>query len=463
MTVVLLLAWLLCGLAIASGAAGAEKATIMINLQERHQRIEGFGASGAWWHTWVGNYPQEKQDELLDLLFTDRGAALTIFRYNIPAGGGSEIQRPERKTATIETAPGQFDLSADSNALEILRGVRKRGVERFVLFANSPPARLTRNGMTSGGENGGSNLRPGADEDFATYLIDCALRIRDAYDLPHVSLSPINEPQWKWGEKWRGQEGCHYTPAEAAALLRKVVEQAERRKTGLRIEAPESGAWKGLMDYCEAMFTDPVINAHIEEVAVHSYWSDRAAKEEVAAAFRQRFPNKRLAMTEYCEMRHGHDLSIEGGLHLAQVMHDDLTIGNVVSWQWWLGVAAGGYRDGLIYAHPETQVIEPTKRLWVMGQISRFIRPGFVRIGAQPSDPRISVTAFVSPDDRRVVVVAINPTDESVPLDPNAIVADRNPASVYVTDATRDLAALEDVGDEFSLPAQSLSTFIFDR
>ena len=81
----------------------------------------------------------------------------------------------------------------------------------------------------------------------------------------------------------------------------------------------------------------------------------------------------------------------------------------------------------------------------------------------QPSDPRISVTAFVSPDDRRVVVVAINPTDESVPLDPNAIVADRNPASVYVTDATRDLAALEDVGDEFSLPAQSLSTFIFDR
>ena len=95
--------------------------------------------------------------------------------------------------------------------------MRKRGVERFVLFANSPPARLTRNGLTSGGEQGGSNLKPGAEGEFAKYLIDVAVNIRDECGLPHVAVAPINEPQWKWGEKDRRQEGCHYTPAEAAA------------------------------------------------------------------------------------------------------------------------------------------------------------------------------------------------------------------------------------------------------
>ena len=211
-------------------AAIAATVTVAIDPATKHQVMEGFGASGAWWPSWVGQYPQEKQDQLLDLLFTaDRGIGLSIYRYNIPAGGGAEIRRRDRATVTIETSPGTYDLSADAKALELLRGVRKRGVERFVLFANSPPARLTRNGLTSGGENGGSNFRQGAEAEFAKYLVDVATKISDEYDLPHVAVAPINEPQWKWGEKRRSQEGCHYTPAEAAGVIRATIEESERR------------------------------------------------------------------------------------------------------------------------------------------------------------------------------------------------------------------------------------------
>ena len=210
-------------------------------------------------------------------------------------------------------------------------------------------------------------------------------RPRDAasateYDLPHVAVAPINEPQWKWGEKRRTQEGCHYTPAEAAAVIRAVIEESERRKTGFRIEAPESGAWKETLAYAQAMFADPVINRHIDEIAIHSYWTDQPTKRKSADALREKFPDKLFAMTEFCQMKGGHDLGIDSAIEMAEVIHDDLTIGGVVSWQWWLGVASGGYKDGLLYAHPKTQTIEPTKRLWALGNYSRFVRPGATRV-----------------------------------------------------------------------------------
>jgi len=444
-------------------SAVAETVIVTIDPAKKHQVIEGFGASGAWWPAWVGEYPREKQDQLLDLLFTNQGIALSIYRYNIPAGGDAEIRRRERATAQVETSPGKYDLSADGKALEILRGVRKRGVERFVLFANSPPARLTRNGLTSGGENGGSNLRPGAEGEFATYLIDIAKKIRDAYDLPHVAVAPINEPQWKWGERRRTQEGCHYTPVEAAAVIRAVIEESDRRKSGFRIEAPESGAWDVTMPYAEAMFGDPVIDRHVQELAIHSYWTDPAKRRRAAAALREKFPGKRVAMTEFCQMQGGHDVAVDSAIEMAEVIHDDLTVGGVISWQWWLGVAAGGYKDGLIYAHPKTQQIEPTKRLWALGNWSRFVRPGFRRVGVElKGEDGVKATAFSSDDGKRVACVMINATKQ--PVTANIAVAGRASAklSLFVTDETRDLAKVAPQGDEMILPPRSVSTLVIE-
>jgi O-glycosyl hydrolase len=446
-------------------SAAAETITVTIDPEKRHQVMDGFGASGAWWPSWVGDYPREKQEQLLDLLFTaERGIALSIYRYNIPAGGGAEIRRPERATAKIETSPRNYDLLADRKALEILRGVRKRGVERFVLFANSPPGRLTRNGLASGGEKGGSNFRPGAEAEFAKYLIDVATKIRDEYDLPHVAVAPINEPQWKWGERRRTQEGCHYTPTEAAAVIRATIEEAERRKTGLRVEAPESGAWKETMPYAAAMFADPVIDRHIQDLAIHSYWTDQPTRRRAAEALREKFPSKRIAMTEYCQMKTGHDLGIDSAIEMAEVIHDDLTVGGVISWQWWLGVAAGGYKDGLIYAHPKTQNIEPTKRLWALGNWSRFVRPGFRRVGLElKGDDGVKATAFSSDDGKRVACVMINATKQPVTVSIAVAGRARAKLSQFVTDETRDLAKVEPQGgDDIVLSPRSVSTLVIE-
>lgn len=450
------------GGSVAAGETGP--ITVVIDTAQKYQVIEGFGASGAWWPTWVGQYPEADQDRLLRMLFTDDGAALSIYRYNIPAGAGGSVRQRERRTVSIETASGRYDFDADKTAIGFLKRIRELGVERFVLFANSPPARLTINGQTSGGPDGGSNLKPGAEADFARYLVDVSLHLKKTLDLPHVSVSPINEPQWKWGEKWRGQEGCHYTPEQAAKTIRAVIDEVDARGVDLAVEAPESGKWEGSDRYVDAMFKDPVIKAALPGVAIHSYWSGPKEKRAFTDWLSTHYPGKTIAMSEYCEMRGVHDIGMEGALHLAKVMHDDLTIGSVVSWQWWLGIAAGGYADGLIYAGPKTHKIEVTRRLWVMAHYSRFICPGYQRIGVDVGQSPVLASAYLSPDSDKLALVLTNPTDGAMRIEPDVKQPEyRSPEQYWLTDQDAAMHEQPVRDGEVLLPARSIATVVFKR
>ncbi len=446
--------------AYADGGAVA----VTIDAAERHQHIEGFGASGAWWPTWVKDYPKADQDRLLRLLFTDEGADLSIYRYNIPAGEGDSIYHPERRTPTIETAPGKYDFDADAVGIGYLRDIRALGVEHFVLFANSPPARLTINGLTSGGPNGGANLKEGAAGEFASYLADVTEHLKQELDLPHVTLSPINEPQWTWGRDWRGQEGCHYNPQQAAVAVRAVIDEVKRREMDVKIEAPESGAWQGSDRYAKALFSDPVIRETLDSLAVHSYWSGPNKKRNLTNWMKENYPEKNLAMTEYCEMRSVHDTGMEGALHMAKVMHEDLTIGSVVTWQWWLAIAAGGYGDSLIYASSEEKKIEVTRRLWVLGHYSRFVRPGYQRVGVGHEAGNVMASAYLSPDNDQLALVMTNPTDEQIHVKPVAKQSEyKAPTQYWVTDESVAMEEREAEAGVVVLPARSIATIALPR
>jgi glucuronoarabinoxylan endo-1,4-beta-xylanase len=67
---------------------------------------------------------------------------------------------------------------------------------------------------------------------------------------------------------------------------------------------------------------------------------------------------------------------------MATTMHDDLTKPNVNAWHhWWVYNASGN--GGNLF---DTTTNVWTKRLWVMGNFSRFVRPGFKRVST--SEPR---------------------------------------------------------------------------
>lgn len=434
--------------------------TITIDPSNRAQSIRGFGASGAWWPNYVADFPAEDRQRLLRLLFTAEGADLSIYRYNLPAGEGRDVTDRLRRTAQVEIAPGDYDFTRDWKAQLILREVRALGVEQFVLFSKSPPPRLLRNGKVSGGDDGGSNLidTPEARADFARYLLDLTTYYTREFDLPHVVLSPINEPQWRWGKDRRHQEGCFYTPAELRATLRALVEEKNARGLTLDIEAPESGEWKNLnYDFARALFEDPVLRAELRTYAVHSYWSSPEDRRRFVRWFRERYPDKALAMTEYCQMEHGHDLGIESALRMADVIHEDLTVAEVETWQWWLGVFTGGYKDALIYAHPRTRKIETTKRLWALGNYSRFVRPGATRIAAR-ADGDLRVSAFLAADARSASMVVIN-HGEARWIRPALPSGPAQTTGAWVTSAEHNLTpTAPDAAGRVLLPAKSIST-----
>jgi hypothetical protein len=102
----------------------------------------------------------------------------------------------------------------------------------------------------------------------------------------------------------------------------------------------------------------------------------------------------------------GSDDSITNGLQLAQEIHNFMTVGNANAYHYWwlLGSGNGSIADN------DTA---PAKRLYVMGNYSRFVRPNFYRVGA-PNTSGALVSAYKDPNSSNIVIVAANPTANTI-------------------------------------------------
>ncbi len=468
-TVIAVLVWL-GGLAI---PCRAEKVVLTLKPDEVRQEIDGFGASGAWWAQIVGGWQESKREEIIGLLFGPEGIGLSIYRYNVGAGSGEEIGDPWRRAETFETAQGQYDWNRDGNAMRILREACRAGVAHVILFANSPPRRMTRTGYAFGGRGPDkSNLSDNMYEQFARYLADIAEHLIAVEKLPIRGLSPINEPQWDWDG--HSQEGCHYSADEVVRMVEILLREIEKRRLPVEVEAPENGSWekvevlpgddwKRSPVYLETLLGNAYVRQRLEGYAVHSYWADRERKKAFAEYFFARYPQKKLHMTEWCEMKGGRDYGMDSALRLTREIMDDLTVGGVSSWQYWIAVSRYNFRDGLIYVNEPEREILPTKRLWAMGNFSRFIRPGFRRFDVEHNSAVLQAVACKSRDGGTLVVVVMNPGAKSAEAELHLAGGGRvRILDAYETSEANDLKAVsrERQRNEYRFPAMSVTTLV---
>ena len=424
----------------------------------------GFGASGAWWSLEIGAWPAATRGAILDLLFGPDGARLTIYRHNVGASAAApagEKVDPWRWPLSVETAPGAVDVARDAAALQVLRDVRARGVEEFVLFANSPPHDLTANGLTSGGDAGGPNLPEANEAAFAERFVGICVRLAETFDLPRVTLSPINEPDVTWGKDRRGQEGCFYPPEQTARVLALVAGEMDKR--GLSpdrygLEGPEVTSWASRA-YFDALLKrraeDAPLRRYLRRLVTHSYGGNDQDRRELRAMVARTAPGLAVAMSEWTQMRGGRDGGMASALVLAETVTRDLTLGDAVSWQAWIAVSKYDYHDGLIYAEPEPRTFTATKRLWALAQWSRFVPPGSVRLSAELDHAGALVASAFRRPDGAFACVVVNRGDAPMPL----IVTGANEVRwrAAVTDADRDVAPL-DVSGGVTLPPRSVTT-----
>ncbi len=436
--------------------------TLTARLDKPLQAIEGFGASGCWWAQSLGSWEAEALEPVLDLLYSSsKGIGLTQYRHTIGGGTGMEIADPWRRSECYEVSPNRYDWTRDAAARRVLRGVCERGINELVLFSNSPPARLTRSGYASGALNGSSNLPPEHAGMFARFLANVLERLRDE-GFPVTHVSPVNEPYWDW-QPSKGQEGCHYEPDECVHVVRAVLEVLEAEGSEVHLSAIDAHDWGSAHRYADALMRDPYVAERLEHFAVHSYWSDAAAKAAFAAHAAEHYPHLSLWMSEWTEMETGQDTGMDSALCLASTVHDDLTLGLVTSWQYWIAVSKYNFRDGLLYADEASQSVTETKRLWTLGNYSRFIAPGSRRVALSGGDAPLKASAFLDADGKKLTVVCINESDAPV----QARFELPNLASVmrrYETSDSHSLGLVEETLPTQALrfPARSISTVVLE-
>ena len=121
-----------------------------------------------------------------------------------------------------------------------------------------------------------------------------------------------------------------------------------------------------------------------------------------------------------------YDPTITQGLWLADQIYDDLTIAGDSAWYWWTALSpvigcdpkadpecvtrvnTKGFNDGLLYYDEKFAAdgitdIFPTKRFYVLGQFSRYVRPGAIRHDVRGAPIGASVMAFEQPTGWTVV------------------------------------------------------------
>ncbi len=187
-------------------------------------------------------------------------------------------------------------------------------------------------------------------------------------------------------------------------------------------------------------------------------------------------------MTELCIMGNdeeihgggGFDFTMEVALYVARTLHYDLTVANARSWQWWRA-AGGNYKDGLIRMYVKGErtgrrgsapvrenFVRDSKLMWVLGNYSRFVRPGAVRLDVQGdmSHDGIMISAYKNVDGA-TAVVAINYSKKDKEI--NLSSGKAKSAIAYRTSDVEDenLKCMGKVGlKKAQLPARSVTTYI---
>ncbi len=445
---------------------------VYIDKSRRFQTFEGFGASAAWWAQEAGAFPKAK--EIMDLLYSkEKGIGLNIYRYNLGAGSEKDetIIDPGKRAESFINEKGELDFTRDKNARLCLEYAREAcgNNMRTVLFSNSAPVTMTLNGKAyspfSDSDDYVTNLPAEKYEAFVSYVYACTEHfVSLGYNV--TAVSPVNEPQWSWrawktpsGKIVSKQEGCHFSPKENADLLEAFVHKfkgSDLEKKGVKIEAFESGRVntreKVYTDYLDEMMARPFLRNYFDKITFHSYW---ASEEEKKAAFdytKKNYPFIRLAATEYCQMtddtesgiyelfnkeKPTNGLSMPYGLNMAGIIVSEMTVMNCTEWSWWLACSFGVYPDGLIYlSRKNPDEITFSKRYYCLGNFSKFISPGAVRIFCESEKEGIKTVAFENPDGS-VTAVLVNKTEEALALDIKGAES-RNP-EMFVTDESRNL------------------------
>jgi glucuronoarabinoxylan endo-1,4-beta-xylanase len=417
-------------LALAVSSLSGRAQTCTVNWTNVYQRIDGFGASSAWRSTWTTNLANLFFSTNNGIVYTDslsnkstnNGIGLSLLRTRI-APGGTTVEQ------TIMT-------NAQANGAKVWS------------TPWSPAAQFKSNANVDGGGFVGNAANYQA---YANQLAGYVANMKKYYSVNLYAISVQNEPDANVTAyescNWSAQQIHDFVPYLSNAL-------AASNAASTMIMLPEAQNWQDYSNLAATAMSDSTSNI-VGIIADHNY--DGASGP---ATLTKNSYGKALWETEV-SLLSGSDSSITNGVYYGQRIYLFMTVAQANAYHyWWLISGNSTGNQGLLDNNASI-----TKRLFVFGQYSRFVRPGYYRIGAINTGTAL-ISAYNDTNSGNFAIVAVN-TNTSTAINQTFNLTNFTAGSVtpWLTTSNLSLVSTNAVtvsnsSFTYTLPALSVVTFV---
>ncbi len=366
---------------------------VTVNPTQHYQTIRGFGTFD------ITSQPQYFSDYTNDL-----GAS--AMRLGL-IGNQLETNINNIDPQVLDRAK----LDYSSFNFDLLKQLKDGGVQTFILTSWTPPAWM-KDSLSEDYQQ--ANVVPWADTDcrlstnnytqFAYSMVAAARVLQEQAGIALYGIGLQNEPAFL-----EPYGSAILDPAHFTTLIDVTGAAFAAQGIPIQLYMPEQVFGQtsySMAQYISAVQADPVADAYCGVIATHGYANDgiQAGQPDYSqwsamyqSAIASSHP-KELWITE---------TSPQGGtwaqaLSLAGAMHGALAFGNVSLWTLW------GIEGTLMQAGVHLPSYDTAKQYY------RFIRPGYVRIGAAATNVDLLASAYSGGNNYAVVIV--NKGTNSLPV-----------------------------------------------
>jgi glucuronoarabinoxylan endo-1,4-beta-xylanase len=392
------------------------------------QRIDGFGASSAWNGMWTTSQA--------DMFFstnsgTGRGNNGSNFAFN---GIGLSLLRSR-------IAPGGTSIEQSIMQMAQARGAKVWSTPW------SPAANFKNNNNTT---NGGFVGNPANYQAYANQLANYVVSMKNTNGINLYALSVQNEPDANVTNyescNWSAQQIHDFVPYLYNALAASNV-------SSTKIILPESQNWQDYSNLAVTAMSDPNVAADVGIVADHNYDGTDGPASLIKNSY-----GKALWETEV-SLLSGSDSSIANGVYYAGRIHLFMTVAQVNAWHYWWLISGALGNEGLA----DNNGI-PAKRMYALGNFSRFVRPNYYRINVTNLTGPIQVSAYKDSVSSNFAIVAINSSSTTVAQVFNLTNFTAASVTPWITSSNLSLAnqtAVTVTNGSFSYPLPGMSVVTF--
>lgn len=440
-----------------------DKTQFTVQTAKPRQTFDGLGAGAIFYEGHITSLAarekNEKQEQLFDDMFTrvqTRYLQLMIREIHEPKNDNDDPYTPAFEEK-------DFDYCKHTVLIAIAALKRRPDLQLYATLYTPPPWMKTNNAASGGGE-AKATLKKDMELEVAEYAWAFLAHLQKN-GAPIQFLSIANEPDWP-----HTQPGYFLTAEKHAALVKVVGDYLDKMAKKfpevprVKLVGPNTLSAPGAAkDYLPLLLKGAA--KHLDVIGSHDY----DPRGDRWGALRKLADKRPVWLTEWCARKK--DASpgmIDSATEYGLAMHEAFQGGaNVfMAYDWVYPPQDSG--EALIHVKWGDDYTL-TKPYHVFRQWGEPLKPGMrlVDVGVVGKVAAgVKATAFLTPDNRTLVVHIVNSQDKAAPIAlkltgkfAGATSAERKRTSA--TEDAKELAALEGVAGSFaeSLPARSMTTY----